>query len=61
MRDECLSAHEFMSIAGARRKIDAWWADYNLHRPHSALGNVSPAEYLQKAKTRTEKAANFQL
>ena len=61
LRDECLNAHEFLSIDDARRKIDAWWTDYKLHRPHSALGNVSPAEYLQKAKTRAEKAANFQL
>ena len=49
LRDECLNAHEFLSID------DAWWADYNLHRPRSALGNVSPVAYLQKVKTRTER------
>lgn len=61
MRDECLSAHEFMSIAGARRKIDAWWADYNLHRTQSALGDVSPTEFLRKTKARTDKVAKFQV
>ncbi|MDA8118723.1 MAG: integrase core domain-containing protein [Gammaproteobacteria bacterium] len=46
LRDEWLNAHEFLSIDDARCKIDSWWTDYNLHRPHSALGNVSREEYL---------------
>jgi putative transposase len=46
LRDECLNANQFLSIEDARRKIEAWRIDYNLHRPHSALGHRSPQEYL---------------
>ena len=38
LRDECLNANQFLSIEDARSKIEAWRADYNLHRPHSSLG-----------------------
>jgi putative transposase len=33
LRDECLNANQFLSIDDARRKINAWWEDYNDHRP----------------------------
>lgn len=26
--------------------IEAWRMDYNVSRPHMALGNLTPAEYL---------------
>jgi len=29
LRDECLNANQFLSIEDARRKIEAWWMDYN--------------------------------
>ena len=58
LRDECLNTHQFLSIEDAKRKIDAWWSDYNLHRPHSALGQLSPAEYLNRRITEDEKAAS---
>jgi putative transposase len=58
LRDECLNAHQFLSIEDAKRKIDAWWWDYNLHRPHSALGQLSPAEYLNRRITEDERAAS---
>jgi transposase InsO family protein len=32
----------------AKRKIDAWRADNNRRRPHSALGNLSPNEYVKR-------------
>ena len=44
-RDECLSTHWFLDLADARRLIAAWRDDYNSVRPHSALGNRTPAEY----------------
>lgn len=50
LRDECLNVHWFGSIAEARRLIEAWRQDYNDSRPHSALGNLSPSEYLAKAR-----------
>ena len=38
LRDECLNAHWFLSIADARSKIEAWRKDYNESRPHTSLG-----------------------
>ena len=38
LREECLSANWFVSLADARRKIEAWRRDYNEERPHSSLG-----------------------
>ena len=45
-RDECLNIHWFASISEARRLIEAWRRDYNESRPHMALGNLTPVEYL---------------
>lgn len=44
-RDECLSTHWFLDLADARRLIAAWRDDYNAVRPHSSLGNRTPAEF----------------
>jgi putative transposase len=57
LRDECLNAHQFLSIDDARRKIEAWRMDYNLHRPHSALRQLSPAEFLKRRSNEDEEAA----
>lgn len=46
LRDECLNVHWFDTIAQAKALIEAWRIDYNESRPHMALGNKSPAEYL---------------
>ncbi|WP_425519683.1 integrase core domain-containing protein, partial [Xanthomonas euvesicatoria] len=37
LRQECLNAHWFLSLADARSKIEAWRRFYNEERPHSAL------------------------
>lgn len=50
LRDECLNANQFLSIDDARQKIEAWRQDYNLRRPHSSLGNLTPYEYVQKGQ-----------
>jgi putative transposase len=42
-RDECLNTHWFLSLQDAQRKIHNWRNDYNLFRPHSALGDITPA------------------
>lgn len=44
-RDECLNETLFSSLAQARAIISSWKEDYNLNRPHSALGHRSPAEF----------------
>jgi putative transposase len=48
-RDECLNLHWFASIGEAKRLIEAWRRDYNESRPHMALGNLTPAEYLARS------------
>ena len=40
---EGLNATWFLSLDGAWRKCEAWWADYNTGRPQSALGYPPPA------------------
>jgi putative transposase len=57
LRDECLNAHQFLSIDDASCKIEAWRMDYNLHRPHSALRQLSPAEFLKRRSNEDEEAA----
>ena len=44
-RDECLNETLFKSLAEARMRIGAWKDDYNGHRPHSSLGNLTPSEF----------------
>ena len=44
LRDECLNEEIFDSLADARRKLAIWRYDYNNIRPHSSLGNQTPAE-----------------
>lgn len=44
-RDECLNQHWFLSLAQARRVVEAWRLDYNRARPHSSLGYLTPAEF----------------
>lgn len=53
LRDECLNAHQFLSIDDAKSKIEAWRIDYNLQRPHSSLGHLTPGEYLKRSGTGT--------
>lgn len=45
-RDELLNETLFSTLAKARQQIRAWQDDYNHHRPHSGLGNMTPAEFV---------------
>jgi len=45
LRDECLNVEWFRTLEEARRKLDAWRAHYNQHRPHSALDDRPPAVF----------------
>ena len=45
LRQECLNASWFLSMADARLRINAWRIDYNDNRPHSALGNLTPSAF----------------
>jgi putative transposase len=44
LRDECLNEEIFDTLADARRILALWRYDYNNVRPHSSLGNKTPAE-----------------
>jgi putative transposase len=44
-RQECLDQNWFGRIQEARIKIEEWREDYNENRPHSALGQQTPAAF----------------
>lgn len=46
-RDECLSMEYFRNRLEARVVIEQWRRHYNEVRPHSALGYLTPAQYVQ--------------
>ena len=48
LRDECLNETLFSSLADAKEALKAWQEDYNRHRPHSSLGNLTPIEFAEK-------------
>ena len=52
LRDECLNAHWFLSLADARAKIEAWRSFYNESGPHTSLGWLTPNEYAAAATLR---------
>jgi putative transposase len=44
-RDDCLNQEVFVDVPDAQRKIERWRRYYNQERPHSALGQRTPAEF----------------
>jgi putative transposase len=48
-RQERLNQHWFMDLEDAGCKIEAWRLDYNERRPHSSIGNLTPAEFVKLA------------
>ena len=55
-RDECLSLEWFGSRAYARIVIEAWRRPYNAERPHSSLGQRTPAECIKSISTSPTRA-----
>jgi len=47
-RDECLNDNWFINLADATRKIEKWRLEYNRFRPHSSLGDQTPAEFVAR-------------
>ena len=45
VRQECLDQHWFYSLEEARTCLEEWRKDYNTMRPHTALGNQTPAAF----------------
>jgi putative transposase len=47
LRDEYLNSHLFETVLEARILLEDWRIDYNINRPHSAHGWLSPTEFTQ--------------
>ena len=45
-RDECLNEHWFLTPQEAQLVIEAWRREYNEDRTHSAIGDVTPQEFI---------------
>jgi putative transposase len=45
LRAECLDQQWFLSLDEARTCLEEWRRDYNTQRPHTALGNQTPAAF----------------
>ncbi|WP_411189060.1 integrase core domain-containing protein [Paraburkholderia sp. B3] len=61
LREECLNQHAFVSIDDARQRIEAWRIDYNLVRPHSALGQLAPDQFRQLHQSKTGETTNLRM
>jgi putative transposase len=47
LRDELLNLWQFDSLLEAQVLIEDWRIDYNLNRPHTAHGELTPTEFAQ--------------
>jgi len=50
LRQELLNASWFTSLAEARACMEAWRKEYNEERPHTALNNRTPKQYLAEVR-----------
>lgn len=58
-RDECLNEHWFITMAQARRIIEAWRIEYNTERPHSSLGDLTPAEFASLCAAKSQEGVSL--
>ena len=49
LREECLNQYLFVNVQEAQEIVEAWRQEYNLFRPHSSLGYLTPAEYAARS------------
>lgn len=52
-RDELLNEHRFLTLEELRYEAERWRIRYNTHRPHGALGNLTPAEFALRHREST--------
>ena len=53
-RDECLTVNWFLALEDARHKIENFRWEYNHNRPHSALNDLTPKEFVNLQLTKPE-------
>lgn len=54
LRNEFLNGWQFDSLLEAQVLIEDWRIDYNMNRPHSAHGDLTPNEFTQAWTTRNQ-------
>lgn len=59
-RDECLGMQWFKNRVDAKVLIEAWRQEYNEVRPHSSLGQLTPAEFAARKHSSVQPGAVFQ-
>jgi len=60
MRDELLDGEIFLTLAEIKYVVDRWRMDYNHNRPHSSLGNLTPAKFAESCIASGQPAADLQ-
>ncbi len=50
LRKEHLRSHSFNDLDDAAESIEQWRQMYNEQRPHSSLGDLTPAEFMKQSK-----------
>lgn len=56
-RRELLDCYVFSSLKEVRDHVEEWIYDYNHHRPHEALNDLTPIQFLQRYNQAQEKSA----
>ncbi len=46
-RDECLYEHWFLTLQESQLVVEAWRREFNEERTHSAIGDVTPQEFIR--------------
>jgi len=59
LRDEFLNVNEFITLHDAREKLRAWQDDYNHHRPHGSLGDLTPSEFVSSRSVQPQEAVRL--
>ncbi|HLK09957.1 MAG TPA: integrase core domain-containing protein [Candidatus Binatia bacterium] len=54
VRRACLSQHDCSTLAEAQVILSAYRADFNNQRPHSSLGQKTPAEFYAGTKNNSD-------
>lgn len=58
-REEVLDMYVFDTLAEVRARTEEWLIDYNLWRPHDALGGLPPTVFREKGLVITNRDSSF--